>query len=313
MAQRMGDGRVATWCTVQRVDALIGNSPMVKLRHIGDPNGASIWLKLEQLNPSGSIRDRYIAEILHRALEAGQMVPGDQVAIAGLDDSAVSVALLGGQLGVKVRVFAPRGASRRLLLLIQRFGATVQWTDPDAGIRGAVKEAAAWARAEADRFYIEGFRRQAVRDAYAAVSIEILQALAGQPLGAFISSVSTGGTFREVSKHLRETHPTLTVAGAVLLDVDLATLGAQPGDILRRISMDEAWAMRDQLARSEGLILSPKGAACVLLALELQAKLGPEQHIVAINPDAGQRYLGWEGREVFSTQNPAHLDVASSR
>ena len=293
--------------TVECMAQLIGNTPMVRLRRLGDPQGAPIYLKLEQFNPSGSIRDRYIAEILQRSIDAGQMMPGDEVAIAGLDDSAVSAAFLGLRRGMSVQVFAPEDSSRRLLALTSRLGAQVRWTPAQGGIHEAVAQASAWARQGTARFYIEGFRRQAVRESYAGISGEILLALQGRPLGAFISSVSTGGTFREVSRHLRETHPAMRVAGAVLLDVDFSKLGAQPGDLLERVTMPEAWRLRDEIARREGLLLSPKGAACVALALKLQAQLDPSKVIVALNPDAGQRYLGWEQQANFSPLNPAHL------
>lgn len=282
-----------------RIDLLIGNTPIVRLRRVGDPAGAPIYVKLEQGNPSGSIRDRYIAEILERAVEAGQTVPGDTIALAGLDDSGLSAALLGGQLGLKTRVFAPVGSSHRLLQLVERFGAEVVWTDEAAGLAGAAHEAACWAREAPDRLYVDAFRRQAVQEAYSAIANEILLALRGQPLGSFITSVTTGGTFREVSRRLREYHPNLRVGGAVLLDVDTDALGAQPQDLLARFSMEQAWELRDEVARKEGLMLSPKGAAGVALALQLQRSVSPDHIIVALNPDAGQRYLGWESQPVF--------------
>lgn len=293
--------------TVACQTELIGNTPMVRLNKMGRPDAAPIYIKLEQFNPSGAIRDRYISEILQRSFDAGQMEPGDEVSIAGLDDSAVSAAFLGQQLGLRVHVFAPADASRRLLALVMGYGAALHWTPAEGGIHEAVAQASAWAREDVGRFYIEGFRRQAVRESYAGVSGEILLALQGKPLGAFVSSVSTGGTFREVSRHLRETHPAMVVAGAVLLDIDFERLGAQPGDLLERVSMAQAWEIRAQVARHEGMILSPKGAACVFMALKLQEQIDPAQVIVAINPDAGERYLGWEQGQLFSVQNPAHL------
>jgi cysteine synthase A len=284
---------------VGRIDLLIGSTPLVRLRRVGDGAAAPIYVKLEQHNPSGSIRDRYIAEVLERAFEAGQTVAGDTIAIAGLDDSGVSAALIGGRLGLKTRVFAPRGSSKRLLQLIERLGAQVEWTDEAEGLAGAATRAAQWAREASDRLYVDALRRQAVREAYAAIADEILTALKGQPLGSFITSVTTGATFVEVSRRLREHHPMLRVGGAVLLDRDLESLGATGQDVLRRYAMEQAWQMRDEVARREGLMLSPKGAASVLLALELQRNVPPDHIIVALNPDAGQRYLGWENQAVY--------------
>ncbi len=283
-----------------RMDELVGNTPLMRLSRLGDPQKAPVYIKMEQMNPSGSMRDRYVAEILERAVLAGNIVPGDTVALAGLDDSAVAAALFGSVLGVQVRVFAPKDSSRRLLALATRYGAKIIWTDVAGGVEGAIEEAAAWARQAPDRTYVDGYRRQAVRDAYSAIAGEILQALGDQRLGAFITSVSTGGTFRHVARELRQTYPSLQVGGAVLIDVEYPDLVEHQFNLLRHITLDEVWEMRDQIAKHEGLMIGPKGAACVKVALELQQVLPPDEVIVALNPDSGQRYLGWEDKPLFA-------------
>src|SRR5699024_6096226 len=108
-----------------------------------------------------------------------------------------------------------------------------------------------------------------------------------------------GGTLRHVAGELRETHPTLRVGGAVLTDEDFPRLRERTYNRLRKVSLEEAWNMRDLLAQKEGLLLSPKGAAAVLLALEMRPDLPDDQVIVALNPDSGQRYLGWEDKPLF--------------
>lgn len=292
---------------VRRVEELIGNTPLVKLRNIGARDAAPIYVKMESANPSGSMRDRYIAEILERAVEAGQVMPGDHVAMAGMGDSALSIALLGRQLRLHIHVFAPEDASRRLHDLVVKAGADIHWTSVEGGLSGAIDAAAAWSRQAPDRFYVDAFRRQAVRDAYRGIASEILLALRGKPLGAFITSVSTGGTFREVSPHLRQRHPSLFMGGAVLIDVDISSLKDHKRDVLKRFEIPHAFEVRDEIAQKEGLILSPKGAACVALAVELQSKLPPDQIIVALNPDTGQRYLGWEDKPLFKSQHLAKV------
>lgn len=285
---------------VERIDEMVGNTPLVRLMRIGDQSGAPIYLKMENLNPSGSIRDRYIAEILERAAAAGMLVAGDTVALAGLDDSAVAAALIGSVLGVETKIFAPSGSNERLLQFVERLGAEVEWTPKEGGLSHAVTTAAAWSRQAADRIYVDGYRRQAVRDAYAGVAAEILQALQGEKLGAFITSISTGGTFRHVARELRETRPTLYVGGAILGELELPDFREHRFNSLQRFSIAEAFELRDLVARQEGILLGPKGAACVGLALQLQKQLPPDETIVALNPDSGQRYLGWEDMVEFS-------------
>lgn len=280
--------------TVERIDELVGNSPLVRLDRIGADDGPPIYVKMENLNPSGSIRDRYIAEILERAVAAGTLVAGDEVALAGIDDSAVAAAMLGGVLGVDTRVFAPESSGRRLVPMVEQFGAGLEWLDEESSLTEAVDEAAAWARQKADRMYVDGYRREAVRDAYAGIAAEILQALEGSSLGAFITSISTGGTFRNVARELRETRPRLNVGGAILGELELPELEDHRFNVLERFSVDEAFEWRDRVARQEGMLLGPKGAVGVALAVELQDEIESDRAIVALNPDSGQRYLGWE-------------------
>lgn len=284
---------------VERIDGLIGNTPLVKLSRIGGDEGGDIFVKMENTNPSGSIRDRYITEIIARAVEAGHLISGDSVALAGLDDSALAGAFLTSLLGIELRVFAPEHSSRRLLELVRRYGAQVVWTDESDGLNGAIERAASWARSSAERLYIDGFRREAVRDSYKEMANEILTALDGRVLGAFVTSVTTGGTLREVARKLRDTHPALKVGGAVLTDVEFPDLEGHQYNILERIGLEQAWRMRDELAQKEGLLLSPKGAASVALSLQLRESMPPDHVVVALNPDSGQRYLGWEDRPLF--------------
>ncbi len=285
--------------SVESVTELVGGTPLVALQHIGADEGPPIYLKMENLNPSGSMRDRYISEILGRAVAAGMLVEGDTVALAGLDDSAVAAAALAGSWGLHTQVFAPKGQGRRLEKLTRRFGASITRTASEGGLTQSVQEAAAWSREKAERMYVDGYRRKAVRDAYSDIANEMLEALEGQELGAFITSVSTGGTFRHVARELRETRPNLHVGGAVLGNLELPDFKEHRFNSLERFSMEEAFQWRDRLARQEGILVGPKGAAGVALAVALQQELPDHQAIVSLNPDSGQRYLGWEEQVAF--------------
>ncbi len=285
--------------SVAGMSGLVGGTPLVRLQSIGSDGGAPIYMKMENLNPSGSMRDRYISEILGRAVAAGMLVPGDTVALAGLDDSAVAAATLAGGWGLKTRIFAPEGQGKRLNQLVLRYGAEIEVTDREEGLSGAVRQAAQWSRQKADRMYVDGYRREAVRDAYSDIASEILEALEGQQLGAFITSVSTGGTFRHVARELRESRPTLHVGGAVLGTLELPDFKEHRFNSLERFSMAEAFEWRNRLASEEGILAGPKGAAGVALAVQLQGELPADYALVSLNPDSGQRYLGWEDKVQF--------------
>ncbi len=280
-----------------RLSDLVGNTPLLRLGSLGDEGGAPVYLKLENRNPSGSIRDRYVLEIIERAMAAGQLMKGDTVAIAGIDDSAISAAFIGSVLGLRVRVWAPKGSSKRLVPLIRRWGASIEWTPDEDGLEGAIATAAEWARPEPTRLYVDGYRRHAVREAYRLMAHEILRTLGGTPLGGFVTSVTTGGTYRAVDAELRQHHPMLQVGGVHLTENEFADPDRPDG--VEEMTLAEAFEWRDRIARAEGLLVGPKGAACVKLALEMQGRVRPDQAIVALNPDAGQRYLGWETKPLY--------------
>ncbi len=284
-----------------RIHQLIGHTPLLKLPHISG-EGPPILLKMENLNPSGSIRDRYLSEIIIRAVEAGEMREGDVLSMAGIDDCSVAAAFLAPRFGLSLEIFAPERESRRLLPLLDKYGANIEWLPDEYSWSDAIEEAASWARRASNRMFVDGYRREAVRHSYGTVADEILEALDDRSLGAFITSVTTGGAYDEVSQELRQTHPEMYVGGAVLGQRDFPSLKEGDKSTLHHVSMEEAWSVRDRIARDEGILIGPKGAASVALALELRKQVDESEAIVALNPDAGQRYLGWEGDTVFQKE-----------
>jgi len=292
---------------VRRMRQLVGSTPLVCVKTDGFPHSGEtgdapdpVYFKMEQANPTGSIRDRYLGEILGRAVAAGTLVDGDTVAVAGIDDSAVAAAFLTGQFDLNLRIFAPTSESRRLLPLVEKFGADIEWLD-DTDYAEAIDAAVDWTRDASERMFIDGYRPRAVTDAYADIADEIRDGLDELEPGAFVTSVTTGGAYRQVTGELRTSHPELVVGGAVLSDREFPGLPDDDEHVLRSVSLDRAWEVRDWLAAERGLLVGPKGAAAFSLACELQHRLDSSKTAVALNPDAGQRYLGWEGTDLFST------------
>ncbi len=264
----------------------VGETPLLKLSRTGDLS-RPIFVKLENANPSGSIRDRYIQEIVERGLRAGQIQRGDTLVLAGIDDSAVSATYLAGVHGLNVAVFAPESSSRRLEGVIQEH-AKLFWTDDAEGLEGAVQTAAGYARESTERIYVDGYRRQAVKDAYANLAQEIVSDLGQTVLGGFVTSVTTGATFREVSRLLRARQPQLEVRGVRLIEKEFST--AEDNPFIRQAIMEDILRVRDEVLENEGLLLGPKGAACVLECLQLQPEIPEGRAVVALNPDSGSRY-----------------------
>jgi len=290
------DEELSESLSVDGLQNLIGHTPLLQLKRSIRPGLAKVFIKMESFLPSGTIRDRYLSETMERARLAGQLQENDCVSIAGLNDSAVSAAFLAAKMGVSLRIFSPKGSGERLYPRVLHYGAEVVWTTSEDGLSGAVKAASEWARKSFDRMYIDSYRRKAVKGAYRSIANEILEALDGQPLSGFVTSVTTGATFVEVSKLLKEHHPNLIVKGVTLAENDYVSCTLDEIDIM---AIEDTWSYRDEIARKEGIILGPKGAACVAIAVDLQNKVPKDSAIVALNPDSGRTYIGWEKTRLF--------------
>jgi cysteine synthase len=280
----------------QSGNQVVGSTPLVSLT---SPSSGSptLYVKLENQNPSGSVRDRYMEQILLQLSGSGQMLRGDSVSIAGATDATLSACCLAVRFGVDVEVFVPEGASMRLIPLIELYGGTVTWTEEKFGVPGAIERAAKWARHSSNRHYIDGFRREAVRGSYAKIVDEILEQLGPNRLLGLVTSMTSGATYRRLAEVLSTRCPGVQLCGTILKENRHRTVKADDfNESVRQFPLSEAWPVRDEFARTTGLLLGPKGALCVLVARQIREKMSEDGALVIINPDAGQRYLGWEER-----------------
>ena len=293
---------------------LIGATPLIELsRAVPHDEGATIFVKHEGYNPGGSLRDRTLLEILNCASGSGLLKAGDEIVLAGANNSAISAALIAHSRGYRVRVFHPRDGDRRLLKLLMETGARLSRSPRGEGLEGAREAAVAYASEGADRIFIDGTRREATVGAFRAIARELIQALGDTRLGGVVTSVSTGAAFRHLAQALREHNPEIEVAGVMIeapeerraLYDDVAPDQRPTTDDLKEVRGEliqiaeiEAWRMRGQIARREGVLLGPKGAAAVLGALQIRHAVPPGQAIVALSIDGGQRYLSATPTEI---------------
>lgn len=294
---------------LQGADDLVGHTPLISLRRAA-PGAPSVLLKHEGYNPGGSIRDRTVQEILNNAVASGLLRRGDELVVSGATNSAVAATVLGQAQGYRAVIFHHQQGPPRLLALLEQLGARVHLVQGDP-----LQEAATYARSRAGRIFIDPGRREALCDAISHIGREIVVDLSGQPIGAFVTSFSTGSTLRHVAAVLRQQSPSMKVAG-----VQLRTPTTRSGyyhDVAPSVTMErqalgnsdaehfavselEAWTARALLARAEGLLLGPKGAAAVLVALRIRHQLPDEAAVVALSIDGGQNYLGAAPQEVQS-------------
>ena len=263
-------------------------------------------MKLEGLNPGGSVKDRAALEIIRTAEEEGKLEGGKTLLDASSGNTGVAYAMLCASRGYRCEICLPETASRERKLLLARYGAELVLTDPAEGSDGAIREARRRATAEPERyFYADQYNNPAnVRAHYHGTATEIWAQTEGR-VSHLVASLGTSGTFVGTGSRLREFNPGI---GLISVQPDSPFHGIEglkhmetaivPGIYREQLADEElfvrtedAQAMARRLAREEGLLVGPSGGASVAAAIRVAGRLGPEALVVTFLPDGGERYL----------------------
>lgn len=292
------------------VSQLIGQTPLLRLRRIPGPETASIFAKLEFLNPGGSIKDRAALGMILDAEARGQLKPGFTIVEATAGNTGVGLALVGVNRGYGVQLYVPEGFAEEKCILMRGFGATVVRTPEAEGMAGAIRRAMAFAENRPDVFPALQFDNQAnPRFHHDTTAVEIWDQMEGR-IDAFISGVGTGGTFSGIARFMKEQDSRiLTVAvetqGSVLqggppgphkvegIGVSFIprTFDREAADEIVRVVDADAFTMVKRLAAEEGVLAGSSAGAIVHAALEVGRRIGPGRRVVTIIPDSAERYL----------------------
>jgi len=281
----------------------IGNTPLVPLSSIAGSTGAEfeLWAKAEQLNPTGSVKDRAARGIVLDAIADGRLGAGRTLMDASSGNTAVAYAMLGARLGFPVELILPSNAHPSRVARIRSFGARVVFTDPGEGTDGAQREARRRASAEGERyFYPDQYNNPSnPRAHYTTTGPEIWRQSAGR-VSHFVAGVGTGGTISGASRYLKERNPTVRVTGVEppgpvhgiegLKHLPTAlrptTYDAQYVDETCRVETEDALEMQRRLAREEGLTVGASAGAAVWAAVQV-GRSNPGSFVVTILPDGG--------------------------
>lgn len=292
------------------ITQLMGNTPMLRLRRIAPPDSASIYAKLEFLNPGGSVKDRAALGMILEAEKQGRLHPGSTIVEATAGNTGVGLALVGVNRGYKVTLFVPEGFAEEKCILMRGFGATVIRTPEAEGMSGAIRRAIAEVKTNPNAFAALQFENQAnPQFHHDTTAVEIWEQMEGR-IDAFVAGVGTGGTFSGVARYLKEQNPSIrTVAvetqGSVLqggepgphkvegIGVSFIpkTFDAQVADEIVKVTDDEAFAMVRRLAAEEGVLAGSSAGAIIHAAIAIAQRLGSGKRIATIIPDSAERYL----------------------
>jgi cysteine synthase B len=284
---------------------LIGDTPLVRLRHVSARTGVEIYAKAEYQNPGGSVKDRAAAAIIREAELSGRLRPGGTILDATSGNTGIAYALIAAVRGYRVKLCVPASVTAGRLQTLRAYGAEVVLTSAMEGSDGAIREAQRLQRAHpSEYFYADQYNNEANwRAHYHSTAGEILEQTGGR-LTHFVAGLGTSGTFMGVGRRLREYSRDVRL---VAMQPDAALHGIEglkhmpsaivPGiydpefaDENVEITTEEAWEVTRRLAREEGLLVGVSSGAAVAACLALAARLR-DGVIVTILPDSGTRYL----------------------
>ena len=295
---------------------LIGNTPMLAIHFRFRGERRVVYAKSEQLNMTGSIKDRMAFYILRRAYRDGAMAPGDTIAEATSGNTGISFAALGRALGHPVVILMPDWMSRERVELIHSFGATmVPVSREEGGFRGCIAKAEALAKGRSGIFLPRQFANRSNIEAHeCSTGPEIWFQLASQSLvpHAFVAGVGTGGTVMGVGQYLRRRNPGVRIYPLEPAESPTLSIGHKVGrhriqgisdefvpPIVKleqleppvSISSGDAIIMAQKLASGLGLAVGISSGANFLGAVEAQNRLGPDAVVVTVFADDNKKYL----------------------
>ncbi|UYQ91344.1 cysteine synthase CysM [Chitinophaga horti] len=281
---------------------LVGNTPMVALKHIPVNPNVTIYAKLEGHNPGGSVKDRAAYGMIKGALDRGELKPGMKLIEATSGNTGIALAMIANLFGVEIEIVMPEDATKERVLSMEAFGAKVVLTAKEASMEGAI-DYANEQLAKGGYFNLNQFANPDNHGAhYRSTGPEIWRDTNGQ-VTHFVSAMGTTGTIMGVSRFLKEQNPKVQIVGCQPTDGSkIPGIRKWPEaylpkifdrsrvDRIMDISEADARTMARRLAREEAIFCGMSSGGAVSAAVKLAEEL---EHgtIVCIICDKGDRYL----------------------
>ena len=293
---------------------LVGHTPLLEAQRLASANQVTsrLLLKLEALNPGGSVKDRVALYMIEDAERKGLLAPGGTIIEVTSGNTGIGLAWIAQIKGYRLILTMPETMSIERQQLLRLHGAEVVLTPGNEGMDGAVRRAESLCKEIPGAIILQQFNNEACIQAHEETTgPEILNDTEGK-VDVFVAGVGTGGTLTGVARALKRFNPAIRIV-AVEPQSSPVLSGGKAGthkiqgigagfvpqiydaslvDEVIQIADDEAFDMAKQLIRHEGLFVGISSGAAVSAALQVASR--PEFHgatIVALLPDTGSRYL----------------------
>jgi cystathionine beta-synthase len=298
---------------------LVGNTPLVRLNKVSKDTPATILVKLESMNPGGSVKDRVGISMLEDAEKRGLLSPGATIIEPTSGNTGMGLAMCAAVRGYKMIFTMPDKMSEEKRNLLRAFGAKIVITptavahdSPENYIQVAEK----LNKETPNSFMPNQYRNPANPQVhYRTTGPEIWKQTEGH-IDTFVCGVGTGGTITGTGRYLKERKKTIRIVGAdpegsifydrfhghreeartykvegIGEDFMPDTLDMSVIDDIVRVSDKEAFHMARRLAREEGILVGGSGGAAVSAGLKAAKNLDKGKIVVALLPDTGRNYL----------------------
>lgn len=296
-----------------RVDSAIGRTPIVQLTRISEPGMADVWVKIEGMNPGGSIKDRTALGMILDAESRGVLHPGQLIVEPTSGNTGIGLAQVASARGYPLVLCLPASMSMERKRTLEAYGARLVLTDPERRMLAAIEEAERIREATGAWMPNQFANPANPRIHYETTGPELFTQLDGR-IDAFVYGSGTGGTISGVGRFLKEQNPqTLVVAveparSPVLSGGERGQhqfQGMGPGfvpanldrsvvDLVIQAWEEDAFPLARRLAREEGLFVGMSSGAMIWAALRVARSLGSGKRVATIAPDSGARYLSTE-------------------
>jgi cystathionine beta-synthase len=313
----------------------VGRTPLVQLRRVTEGLSARVYVKLESLNPGGSVKDRVGLAMIVEAERRGWLRPGGTIIEATAGNTGVGLAMAAAVKGYRCIFVLPDKMSSEKIRLLKAYGAEVVITPTNVA-----PDSPESYNGVADRLAREvpgGWRANQFANLvnpevhYRTTGPEIWEQTDGR-VSAFVAGVGTGGTISGVARYLKERNPEVRIVGAdpegsvlsggsprpwkvegIGEDFVPKTFNSQLVDDWVRVTDAESFHTARALARREGILVGGSSGTAVAAALRYARRLTGEQLVVALCADTGRNYLSkcfdddWlaENKLLWNVQ-PAH-------
>ncbi len=284
------------------VEDLIGNTPLVEVRHINTNPNVKVYCKLEGQNPGGSVKDRAAYGMISEALKRGDIKKGDKLVEATSGNTGIALAMISRLLGLEMHLLMPDSATVERVKSMEAYGAKVILTPSEKTIEYSRKLAEEMA-ATGEYTMLNQFGNVDNYGAhYKTTGPEIWRDTEGR-ITHFVSAMGTTGTIMGVSKYLKEQNPEVEIVGTQPTDgskipgirrwsPEMVPDIFDPSrvDTVLDVSQKEATTMARRMAKEEGILAGMSSGGALAAAIRVAEKL-ESGIVVCITCDRGDRYL----------------------